>query len=73
MNAKFYDVHVFLNRKNGYSIPVKIETEQSELSDDDVIQYCVNNDLFSENGDESYVDYVTEIDENEYRHMNGDE
>lgn len=73
MKAKFYDVHVFFNRKNGYSIPVKIETEQSELSDDDVIQYCVNNDLFSENGDESYVDYVTEIDENEYRHMNGDE
>ena len=73
MKAKFYDVHVFFNRKNGYSIPVKIETEQSELSDDDVIQYCVNNDLFSENGDELYVDYVTEIDENEYRHMNGDE
>lgn len=73
MKAKFYDVHVFFNRKNGYSIPVKIETEQSELSDDDVIQYCVNNDLFSENGDESYVDYATEIDENEYRHMNGDE
>lgn len=64
----YYDVHVFITRHDGYSIPVKI-TSDKILTDDDVIKYCVENDLFSEQGDENHVDYVTEIDKDEYNDM----
>ena len=70
---KYYDVHVFINRVTGYSIPVEMETRQTNknYSDDEVIEHCVDNNLFTEDGDESMVDNVTRIDKDEYDQMKG--
>ena len=64
---QYFDVHCQFE-KSGYSIPVKmvgyrIQTDQS------VIKYCKNEELFEQKGDEDFVDYVTEIEENEYNQM----
>ncbi len=64
----FYDVHVQINRKTGYSIPIKISSVD-KLSDDEVIAQCVKQNLFSESGDEEFVDSVDEIEEEEYNAM----
>ena len=66
--AKYYDVHVFISRSDGYSIPVKIEIEK-ELTDDEVIEFASDNDLFTEDGDQHHVDYVSEMGEEEYKNM----
>ena len=62
---KFYDVHVFLSRHDGYSIGVKIESD-TEFNDDDVIEFAEENGLFIEEGDSNHVDYVEEITHEEY-------
>lgn len=76
MQTLYYDVHCFFNRGSGYSIPVKIETTNPyihhELSDEQVIQYCITNNLFSEAGDENYVDDITQIDLEEYQDLKGE-
>jgi hypothetical protein len=64
----YFDVHVFFAVSEGYSIPVEISFED-EISEDVIIQHCVENKLFSEEGDESCVDTVTEIDVDEYNQM----
>lgn len=71
MNVKFYDVHVFFRRDEGYSIPVKIETDAEFLTDEEVIAHAVEKKMFSEEGDENYVDTVDEITEKEYNDMKG--
>lgn len=63
---KYYDVHVFFSRNSGYSVGVSIETSEEFLTDDEVIGYTVKNNLFSENGDENFVDRVDEISEEEF-------
>lgn len=64
----YYDVHVFFARNKGYSIPVKIISKKI-LTTDEVIEYCVEHKLFSENGDQNNVDYVAEIEKSEYNNM----
>jgi hypothetical protein len=68
MTTRFYDVHVFYSRQDGYSIPVKIETSES-LTDDEVIEFAEENSLFTDGGDGNHVDYVTEITEEEYNDL----
>ena len=68
---KYFDVHVFFSRNNGYSIPVEMESSFDVVDDEDVINHAVENELFTESGDESQVDYVQEIDESEYLDMKG--
>ena len=63
---KYYDIHVFLSRKDGYSIPVSIDTEE-DLSEDDIIENAVKQNLFTEGGDESMVDMICEYDEGEWK------
>jgi hypothetical protein len=63
---KYFDLHVFLSRNKGYSLGVKIETE-NEISEDEVIEYAEKNDLFTESGDGSMVDCVDEIGETEFK------
>jgi hypothetical protein len=63
---KYYDIHVFISRKNGYSLPIAIDTEE-DLSEDEVIEKAVEENLFTEDGDESMVDNVTEMDEAEWK------
>lgn len=62
---KYFDLHVFFGRNNGYSLGVKIETE-NEISEDEVIEYAEKNDLFTESGDGSMVDCIDEMDETEF-------
>ena len=67
MNTYYYDVHVFYSRNDGFSKPIKIETDKI-FTDDDVIQYAVDNGHIGSE-DVKHVDYVTEIDEEEYNEM----
>ena len=65
---KYFDVHCeFDGDSTGYSIAVEIDTDKVELDKDDVIKYCLEKNLFTEIGDEDYVDNVTEIDFTEYQ------
>jgi hypothetical protein len=66
MKTRFYDVHVFYTRNDGYSIGVKIETLEP-LTDEQVIEFATDNNMFTDDGDGNHVDYVNEIDEDEYK------
>jgi len=59
----FYELHVFFRRNDGYSIFVKTETN---LSEDELIEYCVKNDKFEDESDAANVDYVNQLTETEY-------
>lgn len=63
--TRYYEVHVFYSREDGYSFGVKIESIHP-LEEDQIIQYAVDNELFTETGDEILVDYTEEIDEQTY-------
>jgi uncharacterized beta-barrel protein YwiB (DUF1934 family) len=65
MKTRFYDVHVFYGRQNGYSVGVKIESV-NRLNEEQIIEFTTDNDLFTDDGDQNYVDYVEEIDEQTY-------
>jgi len=67
---KYYDVHVFITRGTGYSIPVEMDPYKN-YSDDEVIEFAAENQLFTEEGDEKYVDTVTRIDKDEFNQMKG--
>jgi hypothetical protein len=64
----FYNVHVFYSRDDGYSIPVKTD---NTMTDDEVINFATDNGLFTDDGDGNHVDYVEEIDEEQYIAMGG--
>lgn len=66
MKTRFYDVHVFFSRQDGYSIGVKIES-MNPLSEEQIIEFAADNQMFTEDGDQNYVDYVEEIDEVQYK------
>ena len=66
MKTRFYDVHVFFSRQDGYSIGVKIEIA-NPLSDEQILEFAADNQLFTDDGDQNHVDYVIEIDEEEYK------
>jgi hypothetical protein len=68
MKTRFYDVHVFFSRQDGYSIGVKIESVKP-LSEDQIIEFAADSDMFTDYGDENYVDYVEEIAEREYKSL----
>lgn len=68
MKTRFYDVHVFFSRQDGYSIGVKIESIKP-LSEDQVIEFAADNLLFTDDGDQNHVDYVEEISEKEYKSL----
>lgn len=70
IQPRYYDVHCFFDRTDGYSIPVKIVSERI-LNDDEIIQHCIDNDLFSQEGDDAFVNYVEEIDKEDYQDMKG--
>ena len=62
---KYFDIHVtYDNAKDGagYSIFVKANVG----NEDEALQYAIDNHLFEENEDEKYVDYIEEMDEEDY-------
>ena len=67
---KYYDIHINYDGTKegaGYSIFVKANVS----SEDEVLQYAIDNHLFEEDGDEKYVDYVEEINEEDYHDATG--
>ena len=56
---RYYDVHVELP-KNGYSIGLKTENEK-ELTDQEIIDICIKEHRFEEDGDYLHVDTIEEI------------
>lgn len=70
MNMKYYDIHVDYDGTkdgDGYSIyGYSIFVKANVSNEDEVLQYAIDNHLFEEDGDEKYVDYVEEIDEEDY-------
>lgn len=63
---KYFDLHVFFSRKEGYSVQLAIDVDEDvELQDEDVINLAVlHGQLDSE--DAENVDLVDEIDKAEY-------
>lgn len=62
---RYYDIHVNydgIKDGAGYSIFVKANVS----NEDEALKYAINNHLFAEKGDEKYVDYIEEIDEEDY-------
>ena len=66
---KFYDLHVFYARHNGFSVPVVVETEK-ELDEDEIIAFAVEKELIDKS-DVNSVDYVSEISERDFYDMGG--
>lgn len=67
---RYYDVHCSFDNGEGYSIPVKVVSDEPpRLSK--VVQHCVDNKLFSDSYDIQFVDSITEIDYEEYLDLKG--
>lgn len=64
---KYFDIHCeFDGDSTSYSIFVEIDSHKTALSSTEIISFCIDNNLFSEIGDEKFVDSITEITEEEY-------
>jgi len=66
---RYFDLHVFYSRKDGFSVPVEIDSD-NVYSEDEVIKYAVDNNLV-DSEDSNHVDYVNEIELDEYNDMKG--
>ena len=66
MESRFYSVHVFFSRADGYSIGVKIESV-NPLSDEQILEFAADTGLFTDDGDQNHVDTIDEIDESVYK------
>jgi hypothetical protein len=72
METKYFDVHVFIKRNQGYSFGVKMEVPKgTDVQDEAVIEYAAKNNLFQEEGDGEMVDTVDEIEEKEFNDIYG--
>jgi hypothetical protein len=65
----YYEVYCTFDDQ-GYSIPVEIDTDEA-LTKNELISYCKQNNLFTDEGDENYVDYVRELDLEDYQDLKG--
>lgn len=64
--TKYFDLHVFHERTVGFSVGVKVETEKDFLTESEVIDVALYEGLIDPE-DERYIDYVLEIEEDEYK------
>ena len=72
METKYFDVHVFIRRNQGYSTGVKMEVPiGTDVQDEDVIDFASKNNHFQEEGDGEMVDTVDEIDEEDFNDKYG--
>ena len=62
-NMYYYELHVSIDKKNGYSIAVKSE---NPLNDENVIEQAISEKKFEEISDCNLVDYIGSITEEEY-------
>ena len=66
---RYFDVHVFHSRNNGYSIPIETVITDDYLGEE-IISEAVNQDKLDPD-DMNCVDYVKEINQKEYKDMLG--
>ena len=69
--TKYFEIHVFFSRNDGYSVPIRISTKDlEEFDDDSIINFAVTFHYL--NGDDAImVDRVEEIEYDEYIDMGG--
>jgi len=63
----YYEIHVYVSRKNGYSVVIKIDNAIEHLDDDAVILEAVNQGVLD--SEDSGEGVVTEITEEQYNLM----
>jgi hypothetical protein len=70
--TQYFDLHVFHSRKDGFSVPIKMENPNVDEAhtDDTIIEFAVKENLIDAE-DADYVDSIEEIDEAEYNQMKG--
>ncbi len=74
---KFFDVHVFHSRKNGFSVPILMDDQIDDsididdIPDEQVIQKALDIDKI-DSDDANCVDYVEEISEEDFIAMGGE-
>lgn len=61
---KYYDIHVFFRRNEGYSFG--LIAADHIINEEDIIAEAVRQQAFTEEGDEDYVDMIDEMTENEF-------
>lgn len=64
MKMKYFDVHVFYSRKDGFSVFVKTTKDTEE----EVIEEAIKQKLI-DSEDAKHVDYVEEISKAEYKRV----
>ena len=62
---KYYEIYVNDKICNAYSIFVE-GTEEEFKNEKDVINSCIKDKIFNEDGDEKYIEYIEEIDKDTY-------
>jgi len=67
---KYFDVHVFYSRTDGFSVPIKINTSEIDTDDDAVIEYAISIGRL-DRADADHVNYVEEVELHDYIGMNG--
>lgn len=73
---KFFDVHVFHDRKNGFSVPIVMDDQLDDtidinfIPDEQVIQKAIDSDRLDID-DVASIDYVEEINEEDFISMGG--
>ena len=66
----YFDVHVFYSRSNSFSVPIKINTSEFGRDDESIIEYAIAMGIL-DNDDAEQVDYVEEIEYDDYIAMGG--
>jgi hypothetical protein len=67
---KYFDVHVFYSRTDGFSVPIKINTSEVDTDDDAVIEYAIATNKLDRD-DAEHVSYVEEVELYDYVGMGG--
>ena len=67
---RFFDIHVFHGRNDGFGVPIKIDDSITDTDEDSIINFAVSIDKI-DSEDANCVDYVDEIDEEDFLNMGG--
>lgn len=67
---KYFDVHVFYSRTDGFSVPIKINTCEVDTDDDALIEYAISIGVLDRD-DANNVSYVEEVELHDYMAMGG--
>lgn len=68
-NTLYFRVSCNPPRSGEYSLPIAIETDKPNLTNQEVLQYCVENKEFHHDSDQYNVTKIEQIDYAEYQDM----